>query len=691
MWMAQPQTQDASTGWWSAGGWDAAASNNAWSAQDPWAAARTEAAASPVAETARTVEQVHGQAPAAEDSWGGGWEKAADPPPAAENTSSSRWTNGAQASPVAGTATDTDAWRADVAATTDGGWGKEAWDAAATAGDSWNQPPPANEFWETQAWYKEQGKLSHKEEWELERDDVSLFMQRLGSSAGLDFSRYENVPVDVSGEKATCIPVCKSFEELYEMFSECMTDALVQNVRRCMYKLPTPVQKYAIPVGLVGRDVMCCAQTGSGKTAAFLIPVLGRMMKLHEAPVGQLTIPYEGPCAPDTLIIAPTRELSIQIHEEAMKFCHRTDYYAAVVYGGAKPRDQLIEIAKGADVIVATPGRLQDFINRGVITMTSVHILVLDEADRILDMGFEPQIREIVEKHGMKSKEERQTMMFSATFPENCQKLAQEYLYNYIWIGVGIVGGATDTVEQELVKVMPKDKFAKLTETLDKFFETRDSISDHQERKPRALVFTNAKDTAKFLDEQLYEMKIDTGALHGNLTQLEREQNLNRFRAGQIDVMIATDVASRGLDIENVALVVNYDMPAEIDSYIHRIGRTGRIGNTGKALTFISCDEYDCCLENVAVLKNLSRVMTDSRSTMPDWLDSLIETTTASKLGGSSSWNWGGKDVRGGNEAYCGTGGGDAWADWQKKQGGDAGATWGTSAWEEKKEEKWTW
>mmetsp|Transcript_108408 Transcript_108408/g.349965 ORF Transcript_108408/g.349965 Transcript_108408/m.349965 type:complete len:294 (+) Transcript_108408:2-883(+) len=273
----------------------------------------------------------------------------------------------------------------------------------------------------------------------------------------------------------------------------------------------------------------------------------------------------------------------------------------------------------------------------------------------MLDMGFEPQIRAIVEEHGMPTKEERQTMMFSATFPETCQKMAQDFLYDYIWIGVGVVGGAVDTVEQRLEKVSPKDKYQKLIELLDDFFTKRESEN-------RALVFVNAKDTAKWLDEQLYEKHMDTGALHGNLTQEERERNLSRFRKGEIDVMIATDVAARGLDIANVSQVINYDMPTDIDSYIHRIGRTGRIGNQGTAITFISCDENTGdCLENVENLKKLLQVMQDSKASVPDWLEGTIE---AQNSAGGGRWRWGGQDVRDGQETYR-YNGADSWSNWK--------------------------
>eukprot|EP00927_Polykrikos_kofoidii_P024765 TRINITY_DN22430_c0_g1_i2.p1 TRINITY_DN22430_c0_g1~~TRINITY_DN22430_c0_g1_i2.p1 ORF type:complete len:721 (-),score=128.18 TRINITY_DN22430_c0_g1_i2:241-2403(-) len=573
-----------------------------------------------------------------------------------------------------------------------GAWGT-------TTADAWSDTPPAHDFWNAQTWNKENGVLSRKEEWELARDDEALFVERLGSSAGLDFARYESISVNVSGSNAEACPKCASFEEMYEMFQDIMPVALMDNVRRCKYVLPTPVQKYAIPVGLVGRDVMCSAQTGSGKTAAFLIPVIGRMMQSRSEsagePVGALTVPFEGKCRPHTLVLTPTRELCVQIYEEAQKFCHRTPYIPAVLYGGSKPKGQLEVIAKGCDVMVATPGRLDDFIKRGVVSVEGVSVLVLDEADRMLDMGFEPQVRSIVEKHGMPGQELRQTMMFSATFPERIQHLAQEYLYDYIWIGVGIIGGAVDTVDQQLIQVAPAEKFSKLIEVLDQFFSTRDDLAN-KEFKPRAMIFVNAKNTAKFLDEKLFELKIDTGALHGDLDQTERETNLLRFRQGKIDVMVATDVAARGIDVEGVALVINYDMPQEIDTYIHRVGRTGRIGNRGQALTFISCDENGACLEGANVLKGLVQVMTDANSTLPGWLEGLIEQANA------SGREWGGTDVRGGStQRYQWTAGGDekegsgdGWANWKSKDQDQADQQWqkGNSwqAGEDKQDSTWS-
>jgi len=583
------------------------------------------------------------QEKAADDSWkasGSKWEAPSDDPwkKPEEAAASQSWSAGAPGLPEPEAAAS-DSW---AKIWDDKGGHSGAWNADSKT-DAWVAPAPNGKaFWEAQEQNKQYGTLSKKEEWELEQDDATLFSDMHVSTAGIDFGMYDAVPVDISGSKATHIPVMSTFEEIYKEFADCIPEALIENVRKCHYSRPTPVQKYAIPVGLVGRDVMCCAQTGSGKTAAFLIPIIGRMMKIHEQPMGVLTEPFEGKASPDTLIMTPTRELCIQIHDEAKKFCHRTLYRCVRVYGGEPPRVQLAELAKGCDLMVACPGRLQDFINREVVGMDKVYILVLDEADRMLDMGFEKQIRDIVENHGMNPKDQRQTMMFSATFPNECQTMAQDFLYDYIWIGCGIVGGAVESVSQRLEKVAPAEKYGKLIEILDEFFRTKSAGE-------RCLVFVNAKDTAKWLDEQLYEKHFDTGALHGNLTQEEREANLRKFRSGEIEVMVATDVAARGLDIEKVAMVVNYDMPDNVDTYVHRIGRSGRIGNRGQAVTFIATDDNDQAFENLDVLKKLHGIMRDAKSDVPEWLEGTIDPNSAAAYADTgNSWkSWGGRDMRG--------------------------------------------
>lgn len=578
---------------------------------------------------------------------------------------------GAWGAPAAAETPADDPWA--TAAKADDGWGGGG---GGGGDDAWAAPAPTGrDYWDAQEWLKSMT-VTHKEEWEWQQDEAKLFDCAGRASAGINFAKYENVPVDLCGDKANSIPVCKTFQEILDTFAAFVPPELVQNLQRCGYTTPTPVQKFAIPAGLVGRDVMCCAQTGSGKTAAFLVPLIGRMMKEHPHPVGSLTAPFEGECRPISLVITPTRELCIQIYEESLKLCHRTPHKPWRLYGGEKPKVQLEEMAKGADMIVACPGRLKDFLSREVIKLDTCQFLVLDEADRMLDMGFEGDIEEIVTH--MPPRENRQTMMFSATFPEKCQKLAMTYLFEYIWIAVGVVGGATESVEQVLEQVDPSKKFEKLVEVMDAFYATR-------QKTDRMLVFVNAKDTARWLDQQLYDKNMDSGALHGDLEQADRENNLRKFRFGEIDILIATDVAARGLDVEGVSLVVNYDFPKEADTYIHRIGRTGRIGNEGKAISFLST-ENGASLENVSLLKELAHIMVNSGKTPPAWFDPLVEATEAN--GGAGGWSWGGQDVRPGQESVRNTGGGDAWGNWNKeenKEAGDGDDAWGkNSAWDDK-------
>ncbi|CAK0803236.1 unnamed protein product [Prorocentrum cordatum] len=371
----------------------------------------------------------------------------------------------------------------------------------------------------------------------MQDEEAQLFSREaMGFGAGIDFDLYDQVPADITGPASENIPQLASFDQLYQIAGDLIPQALMDNIRRCQFTRPTPVQKFAMPAG--------------------------------------------GPCTPDTLILSPTRELCLQIFGQALKFCHGTSFRCTRVYGKEHGKVQVQDLARGADLLVATPGRLWDWVDCGVISVKEVNSLVLDEADRMLEMQMESNIREVVEKYGMPSKEHRQTMMFSATFPERCQKLAADYMYEYIWVGVGVIGGASNTVTQHVERVAPEDKFERLTDYLYHFLENR---RNHE----RLIVFTNSKEQAKGLDEQLFNSNFDTGALHGDLEQKEREDNLAKFRSGDIDVLIATDLASRGLDIHGVSHVVNFDLPhgdSAKDKYVQRIGRTGRIGHHGNIM-----------------------------------------------------------------------------------------------------------
>jgi ATP-dependent RNA helicase DDX3X len=264
---------------------------------------------------------------------------------------------------------------------------------------------------------------------------------------GINFEKYDNIPVETSGKD--CPPAVQEFAELN------LPDVLLQNIELARYKRPTPIQKTTIPISVSGRDLMACAQTGSGKTASFLIPMVTKLLRDQHPP------PPSGGgrnsrALPRALILAPTRELASQIHSESRKFCYCTPLGTVVVYGGADIRDQLRQLERGSDMVVATPGRLVDLLERGRIGLSSVRVLALDEADRMLDMGFEPQIRRIVEKEDMAP--DRQTLMFSATFPGSIQRLAGDFLSDYIFVTVGRVGSTTDFITQKVEFVEEREK-----------------------------------------------------------------------------------------------------------------------------------------------------------------------------------------------------------------------------------------
>ncbi|KAF3857484.1 hypothetical protein F7725_009343, partial [Dissostichus mawsoni] len=382
----------------------------------------------------------------------------------------------------------------------------------------------------------------------LPEDEESIFAHY---EKGINFKKYDDIIVDTFEEAALC-------------------ESLRKNVSKTGYVNPTPVQKYGIPIISAGRDLMACAQTGSGKTAAFLLPILQQLMA-----DGVAASSFSELQEPEAIIVAPTRELINQIYLEARKFAFGTCVRPVVVYGGVATGHQIRDVLKGCNVLCGTPGRLLDVIGRGKIGCSKLRYLVMDEADRMLDMGFEPDMRRLVASPGMPTKENRQTLMFSATFPEDIQRLAAEFLKkDYLFLAVGVVGGACSDVEQKLVQVT---KFSKREKLLDVLKTTGTE---------RTMVFVATKRQADFIATYLCQENVLTTSIHGDREQREREQALADFRSGRRPVLVATSVAARGLDIPDVQHVVNFDLPDNIDEYVHRIGRTGRCGNTGRALSF---------------------------------------------------------------------------------------------------------
>ncbi|XP_058226002.1 DEAD-box ATP-dependent RNA helicase 52C-like [Rhododendron vialii] len=449
---------------------------------------------------------------------------------------------------------------------------------------------------------------------------------------GINFDAYEDIPVETSGSDIP--PAVNTFAEID------LGKALNENIRRCKYVRPTPVQRHAIPIALVGRDLMACAQTGSGKTAAFCFPIISGIMRNPKS----MSVPVwggrggGGVAYPLALILSPTRELSCQIHEEAKKFSYQTGVKIVVAYGGAPISQQLRNLEKGVDILVATPGRLVDMIERERVSLRMIKYLALDEADRMLDMGFEPQIRRIVEQMGMPRPGPRQTMLFSATFPTEIQRLASDFLSNYIFLAVGRVGSSTDLIAQKVEYVQEMDKRNCLMSLLH-----AQSANGAHGKHALTLVFVETKRGADALEHWLCMNGFPATAIHGDKVQMERERALKSFKTGVTPLLVATDVAARGLDIPHVAHVVNFDLPKDIDDYVHRIGRTGRAGKSGLATAFFSD-------KNMPLAKSLVELMVEAKQEVPPWLTQYAESSSAY---GSSSrgrryggGKFGGRDYR---------------------------------------------
>jgi ATP-dependent RNA helicase DDX3X len=431
----------------------------------------------------------------------------------------------------------------------------------------------------------------------LERE---LFGDVTREKTGINFEKYNDIPVEASAQDGVVPKPIQEFAELDEL----LPDIVRQNLELCRYAAPTPVQKYALPISIAGRDLMACAQTGSGKTAAFLVPMIAMLMTTDLPPQGgagrsRKHYPY-------ALVMAPTRELATQIYDEARKFTYRTHLRPVVVYGGQDIKQQFRELERGVHIIVATPGRLYDMIERAKISMSLVNYLVFDEADRMLDMGFEPQIRQIVQDCDM-PRETRQTSMFSATFPKEIQRLAQDFLKSYVFLAVGRVGSTTQNIVQKVIYAPGGDH------------EKRDKLlTILPECSGLTLIFVETKRAADGLEDWLIKEGINATSIHGDRSQGERENALAEFRCGRCPVLVATSVAARGLDIPNVLHVINFDMPNSIDDYVHRIGRTGRCGNVGTAIAFIS-------EKNRGVLRDLYDTLKETQQTIEPWFDALVK------------------------------------------------------------------
>jgi len=341
---------------------------------------------------------------------------------------------------------------------------------------------------------------------------------------------------------------------------------LVERLNEMGLKDPTPIQKQAIPHALNGRDVMGLAQTGTGKTAAFGVPLVAQMLEMAKRP---------SPKSVRGLVLAPTRELAQQIMQNLKGFCERTPLKVQMVVGGQSINPQISRLAKGVDLLVATPGRLLDLMDRRAVRLDETTFLVLDEADQMLDMGFIHDLRKI----SSVIPKERQTMLFSATMPKLMNEIANSYLRSPIRIEVSPPGKAADKVTQEVHFIAKAEKTNLLIELLAKH------------RGERALVFGRTKHGSEKLMKTLVKAGFDAASIHGNKSQGQRDRAIAGFKSGDVTILVATDVAARGLDIPDVKHVYNYDLPNVPDNYVHRIGRTARAGKDGAAVAFCAPDE----------------------------------------------------------------------------------------------------
>jgi ATP-dependent RNA helicase RhlE len=373
------------------------------------------------------------------------------------------------------------------------------------------------------------------------------------------------------------VPSLEGFETLG------LDPVLLRGVRELGYERPTPIQTRAIPTVLAGKDLFGCAQTGTGKTAAFALPILDRLFRSPPSRDGRRPI--------RALVLAPTRELASQIAADFHGCGRYTGLRACVIFGGVSQRRQEQDLQRGADILVATPGRLLDLLSQRLVALSRVEVLVLDEADRMLDMGFLNDVKRILST----LPRQRQTLFFSATMPPPIEKLASTILNAPVRVAVSPVASTAEKVAQSLYMVGQADKGALLQHVL------RDS------EIRRALVFTRTKRGADRVVRGLSRGSIHAEAIHGNKSQAARERALQHFKAGSIRVLVATDIAARGIDVDSISHVVNYELPEVAETYVHRIGRTARAGASGVALSF--CDAGERTL-----LRDIERLI---RMTLP--------------------------------------------------------------------------
>lgn len=405
----------------------------------------------------------------------------------------------------------------------------------------------------------------------------------------------------------------KTFAELE------LIDAVQRSLVEENYHTPTPIQSQTIPAALEGRDILGCAQTGTGKTAAFALPILSQLGERRRRVAAN---------SPLVLVLAPTRELAIQIDESFAVYGRHLRLRQALVYGGVKQGRQVQELDRGAHILVATPGRLLDLMNQGHVDLQSLEFFVLDEADRMLDMGFLPDLKRIIQHLPRR----RQSLFFSATLPPKIIELTQRLLTDPVHVNVTPKTSSVERIEQKVFLLEKNQKLGKLQQIL--------KAQDVE----RAIVFTRTKRGANLVADKLGRQGIHALAIHGNKSQNARQKALDAFRQKKVTVLVATDLAARGIDIDGVTHVINYEIPLEPESYVHRIGRTGRAGAAGVAISFCSSAEHND-LRAIEKLINLKiptvRERAENQTEASD--DNRASGRTGNRAGGRDSGRAGGR------------------------------------------------
>ncbi|KAK1717562.1 DEAD/DEAH box helicase [Colletotrichum lupini] len=516
---------------------------------------------------------------------------------------------------------------------------------------------------------------------------------RIASNSGLDFSVISSVEVTQEGEIRV--------EPVHSYKDAGLHPVMLENIDLCGYEAPTPIQKYTLPAIHKGLDVVAIAQTGSGKTAAYLIPILNKLMgkaKKLAAPrpnpaeiaLGQQWVRAE----PLVVIVCPTRELAIQIFNEARKFCYRTMLRPCVAYGGGPLRDQIQQLGKGCDVLIASPGRLVDFIQRpDTLSLKRLRYMVFDEADEMLHDDWREEM-DVIMTGGEQQEGNIKYMLFSATFPKPLRDLAKENLSSSsVRINIGRIGSTHTNILQRVFKFDA--------------FEKKEALKDQINSLPacRTIIFVNHKRTCDDLDDFLFNLGFPCTSMHADRTQLEREASMRAFRAGKSPILIATGISARGIDVKNVNHVINFDLPSldhgGIEEYTHRIGRTGRMGQRGIATSFYT--DRDEPMASVLV-----RTLLETKQEIPDFLEAFKPTGKGlenlkfetesdfdpeeagiAHLGGEGGgWsNEGGGGDAGGDGSWGATGGDSGWGGGGDSAGNDtkqeepeAAPAWGASS-----------